>query len=254
MGMALPKLSDETAFIAAVHAAMPGIDAALGEAPHGWLNGHDDGQDAETVARLHREIATAFPAAGRAYHAVRSWSMLVWQPAMAGVMAVHSHDLALPVERMGQRVADGGVYGFRLPGGLAGHGTTERLIDITAMRIRVVSDRLHRLLGVVAPVKEKIAFRLLADRILGTLVHIHAHEPQLRVCDHAAHWLDAAGLGEMSGLAEVTLDSGAPHPVLDRKACCLHYLCEPGTLCMSCPKQPREIRLARMRDYWNGHA
>ncbi|MHB2267159.1 siderophore ferric iron reductase [Aliihoeflea sp. PC F10.4] len=252
--MAISKHSDEAAFMAAVHAAMPGIDAEFGETPPDWLGGEDDRQDAEAVATLHREIATAFPGAGRAYHAVRSWSMLVWQPAMTGVMAVHSHGLALPVERMGQRVADGGVYGFRLPGGLSSHGTTEHLIDITAMRIRAMSDRLHALLGEIAPMKEKIAFRLLADRILGTLVHIHAHEPQLRVCDHAAHWLDAAGLGEMSGLAEVTLDSGAPHPVLDRKACCLHYLCEPGALCMSCPKQPREIRLARMRDYWNGHA
>jgi siderophore ferric iron reductase len=251
VGVALDRGPAETAFIDAVRTAMPGIDAEFSATPSGWLG---LGDDRDVVARLHTEIASGHAPAGRAYHAVRSWSMLVWQPAMAGIMAVHGQNIALPVDRMGQCVANGGVYGFRLPAGQSLRADLADMIDLTAVRIRNIADRLHAELCVIAPVKEKIAYRLLADRILSTLVHIHAHEPQLDVCAHADRWLDAAGLSGMSALADVRLDSGALHPVLDRKACCLHYLCEPGVLCQSCPKQPRALRMERMQAYWSAHA
>ena len=251
MGVALDRAQAETAFIDAVRTALPGIDAAFCATPADWLGAEDD---RAVVARLHGEIASAYAAAGRAYHAVRSWSMLVWQPAMAGVMAVHGQNLALPVDRMGQCVANGGVYGFRLPAGQSLCGDLSDMIDLTATRIRAIADHLFAELCAIAPVKEKIAYRLLADRILGTLVHIHAHEPHLEVCAHADRWLAAAGLSGMSALADVRLASGALHPVLDRKQCCLHYLCEPGTLCQSCPKQPRALRMERMQAYWSAHA
>lgn len=251
MGVALDRSQAETAFIDAVRTAMPGIDAAFSATPSGWLGA---GDDRKTVVRLHGEIAAGHAPAGRAYHAVRSWSMLVWQPAMAGIMGVHGQNLALPVDRMGQRVADGGIYGFRLPAGQSLRTDLAEMIDLTATRIRAIADRFYAELCTVAPVKEKIAYRLLADRILGTLVHFHAHQPQLDVCAHAGRWLDAAGLSGMSALADVRLTSGALHPVLDRKQCCLHYLCEPGALCQSCPKQPRALRMERMQAYWSAHA
>lgn len=251
MGVALHRSQAETAFIDAVRTAMPGIDAEFSETPSGWLGAGDDGH---VVARLHGEIASACAPAGRAYHAVRSWSMLVWQPAMAGVMGVHGQNLALPVDRMGQRVSESVVYGFRLPAGESLRTDLAGMIDLTAVRIRAIADHLYDELCALAPVKEKIAYRLLADRILGTLVHLHAHQPHLDVCAHAGRWLDAAGLSGMSALADVRLESGALHPVLDRKQCCLHYLCEPGTLCQSCPKQPRALRMERMQAYWSAHA
>jgi siderophore ferric iron reductase len=251
MGVALDRAGAETAFIDAVRTAMPGIDAEFSATPSGWLGA--DADDA-VIARLHDEIAAGFAPAGRAYHAVRSWSMLVWQPAMSGIMAVHRQSLALPIDRMGQCVANGGVYGFRLPAGQSLRIDLPDMIDLTASRIRAIADHLYAALCAVAPVKEKIAYRLLADRILGTLVHLHAHEPHLDVCAHADRWLDAAGLSGMSALADVRLSSGALHPVLDRKQCCLHYLCKPGTLCQSCPKQPRALRTERMQAYWSAHA
>ncbi|MBL0935099.1 MAG: siderophore ferric iron reductase [Rhizobiaceae bacterium] len=251
MGVALDRSQAETAFIDAVRTAMPGIDAALSATPSDWLGA---GDDRNTIARLHGEIAAGHAPAGAAYHAVRSWSMLVWQPAMAGIMGVHGHNLALPVDRMGQRVTEGGVYGFRLPAGQSLRTDLAEMIELTATRIRAIADRLYAELCAIAPVKEKIAYRLLADRILGTLVHLHAHEPHLDVCAHAGRWLDAAGLSGMSALADVRLTSGALHPVLDRKQCCLHYLCEPGALCQSCPKQPRALRMERMQAYWSAHA
>ncbi len=251
MGVALDRAEAETAFIDAVRTAMPGIDAEFSETPSGWLGADDDGN---VVARLHGEIASAYAPAGRAYHAVRSWSMLVWQPAMAGIMAVHGQNIALPIDRMGQCVADGGVYGFRLAAGESLRTDLSGMIELTAVRIRAIADHLYAELCAISPVKEKIAFRLLADRILGTLVHLHAHEPHLDVCAHADRWLDAAGLSGMSALADVRLESGALHPVLDRKQCCLHYLCEPGALCQSCPKQPRALRMERMQAYWSAHA
>lgn len=251
MGVALDRSQAETAFIDAVRTAMPGIDAEFSATPSGWLGA---GDDRNVVARLHNEIASSHAPAGAAYHAVRSWSMLVWQPAMAGITGVHGQNLALPVDRMGQRIAEGGVYGFRLPAGQSLRTDLAEMIDLTATRIRVIADRLYAELCAISPVKEKIAYRLLADRILGTLVHFHAHQPHLDVCAHAGRWLDAAGLSGMSALADVRLTSGALHPVLDRKQCCLHYLCEPGALCQSCPKQPRALRMERMQAYWSAHA
>lgn len=251
MGVALDRSQAETAFIDAVRTAMPGIDAEFSTTPSGWLGA---GEDGNVIARLHQEIASAHMPAGHAYHAVRSWSMLVWQPAMAGIMAVHGQSLALPVDRIGQCVTDGVVYGFRLPAGENIRTDLAEMIELTATRIRTIADHLYAVLCAVSPVKEKIAYRLLADRILGTLVHLHAHEPHLDVCAHADRWLAAAGLTGMSALADVRLSSGALHPVLDRKQCCLHYLCEPGTLCQSCPKQPRALRMERMQAYWSAHA
>lgn len=224
------------------------LDGAVGA----WrpdLAGTAPGQEA-AIEALYLACRDAYPDAGPAYWATRSWNMLVWQPSMLAVLAVHECRMGIHVDRLLQRVNGTVVAGFALPEARFDTGEAETLVDDTASRLRVLSDGLYDRLTRIAKVKRLNAERLLADRLLGLLAHL-ADEDRAG-CDGvqaiAARWLAAAGLGSRSRLVARAEPGGGNRLHFERGACCLHYLVEPNNLCAACPKVMQSARRQRRRD------
>jgi len=168
---------------------------------------------------------------------------------------------------MSQCLRPGGVGGFRLPSRHCARGARKHLIREAGAQLEELAESLIADMGRLArethkqefaTVKRITARRLLADRILGLLLRIG----QIDSCvgneelqDDACAWLEAAGLEAMSALRPITLSCGREQLVLERKACCMAYLCARGMICESCPTQQSEdVRLRRQKEYWEHHA
>jgi len=212
------------ALIAEMQRLAPGVRGAAGAPAPGDVTPGADNRAA--LARLADGTRRAHPQAGQGFWSVRSWSLLAWQPAALAVLGVHAVAIAPRLDRVGLAVGDGTAFGFRLP-----H--------------HEVAD-----LARVIPVKRRLALRLLADRVLGTLALVRANRADLCADDTVAlgeRWLRAMALEGESGLSVLTLGDGRRQAVLDRRACCLEYRVAPGTPCASCPKHARAQRRERMR-------
>jgi siderophore ferric iron reductase len=204
-----------------------------------WSVGYLDGSDADAgvIAALVRVTAEAHQTAGPAYWAARAWSMLIWQPCVLAILAVHDLDRALAVDRMQQRVDGTLVAGYRFCD--TAIGTTDDPLTATAQALSSLTDTLFWRLSGIIKIKRIYAERLLADRLLGVML---AHpsfansEDAVSLLSAKRRWLDAMGLEGASDIALKTSEDGRLRPQLVRKACCLHYRTEPGALCASCPK------------------
>lgn len=204
-----------------------------------WSVGYLDGSDADSgiIADLVRVTAQAHQAAGPAYWAARSWSMLVWQPCVLAVLAVHDLDRALAIDRMQQRVDGTLVAGYRFCDPAL--GTANDPLTLTAQALSSLTDTLFWRLSGIIKIKRVYAERLLADRLLGVLLSrssVANGRDAVTLLASKARWLSAMGLEGASDIALKISEDGEPRPQLVRKACCLHYRTEPGALCASCPK------------------
>lgn len=239
------------ALIAEMQRLAPGVRGAAGAPAPGDITPGADNRAA--LARLADGTRRAHPQAGQGFWSVRSWSLLAWQPAALAVLGVHAVAIAPRLDRVGLAVGDGSAFGFRLPHHEVEHGTPAALAGIAGARLRALADALIADLARVIPVKRRLALRLLADRVLGTLALVRANRADLCADDTLAlgeRWLRAMALEGESGLSVLTLGDGRRQAVLDRRACCLEYRIAPGTPCASCPKHAREARRERMRRDW----
>ncbi|WP_157016418.1 siderophore ferric iron reductase [Mesorhizobium xinjiangense] len=257
--LAAPIMQDEddaTDILLKVAAELvPAMKGTLGPLPDsGWVGpGGDNGAE---LRRLCAALVERHPEAGRAFAAVRSWTWLTWQPVILGVIAVHGAARVAPISAMGQRVGDAEVVGYCIPHEGRGATDTAECIRQSGEELRALAELLLDELNTVARMKPVIAFRLLADRLLGTLSHLRHHLPGAdteTVEAYADAWMSAAGLSGMSGLKPLEITGGRFELVLDRKACCLEYLKHDGQLCASCPKLAPNERAARMRQAWLDH-
>lgn len=236
------------ALIAEMQRLAPGVRGAAGAPAPGDVTPGADNRAA--LARLADGTRRAHPQAGQGFWSVRSWSLLAWQPAALAVLGVHAVAIAPRLDRVGLAVGDGSAFGFRLPHHEVEHGTPAALAGIAGARLRALADALIADLARVIPVKRRLALRLLADRVLGTLALVRANRADLCADDTVAlgeRWLRAMALEGESGLSVLTLGDGRRQAVLDRRACCLEYRVAPGTPCASCPKHARAQRRERMR-------
>lgn len=234
---------DLRSLIAAAEGLVPGLGGRVGPPSPGQVVAGADNRDA--VRRLVDGIAAQAPEAGRGYWAVRAWGMLIWQPAVLAVLGVHRCGFAPRLDAIGQSVTGPAVFGFTLPVDAVTHGPMPELIPQAGARLRRLTDVLLAEVRAEIAVKPVLAHRLLADRVLGTLLRA-SPEPER----HGPDWLRALGLEGQSGLVPLDLSDGRRRHGLDRRACCLAYRVEAGALCSSCPKRPVAERLDLMRKEW----
>jgi siderophore ferric iron reductase len=237
-----------TRFIAQAAAATGFLKGAPGGHLPGWYTLGED--NADFLAALHARIATSYPAAGPAFHAVRLWTNLMWQPAYLAVIAVHLHAALPDVTGLSQARQNLDINGYRLKPGPMVAGDLETLIAQAGRDLRTMADAVLAEINTVITLKRLPALRLLTDRMLGLMMRLQhfcpgiAVEEQQRLC---GLWLDAMGLTGHGALETMALDDGRAVVIMARKGCCLDYLAFPDTYCASCPKQDEDVRLARQR-------
>lgn len=232
------------ALAARVHPGLNGAAAPSGEP--GLVHGSDN---ADVITSVHSVWASAYPEAGQPYTAVRTWTLLIWQPVFLSVLGVHASGAVAPVDRLWQRVEQGVVAGFRLPAEwpAAPDGEDGRIHEAAA-RLLTARDALLSDLNRVTRIKPLTANRLLADTLLIALQRVALVVPGLdteRVQALGEAWLAATGLRDQSRYLPLTLANGQEVLGLERRACCMHYRRDDGCYCSSCPKLVHSERVRR---------
>jgi siderophore ferric iron reductase len=251
-------------FAAAV-GLVPILQGEVGDHDAGWVSpGSDNGV---TLRQLYAGIRDENPEAGTAFWSASCWNHLNWQPVAIALLAVYRFAFVPKVGRMSQCLRPGGVGGFRLPSPHCARGARKHLIREAGCQLQELAESLIADMSRLAKETTKQEFatvkrittrRLLADRILGLLLRIGQLDSCLgseELQDDAYAWLEAAGLEAMSALRPITLSCGREQLVLERKACCMAYLCARGMICESClTQQSEDVRLRRQKEYWEHHA
>lgn len=206
------------------------------------------GDNSDFLAQLHGALTTSYPAAGPAFHAVRLWTNLLWQPAYLAVIAAHLHGAMPDLKGVSQQRRGIYVDGYRLLPGTQQPGSTEDLIAAGSAQLRAIADDLLAEVNRHAKLKPVPARRLLADRMLSLMVwlgHRRRDLPAETIEHYSRLWLEALDLTGQGDLEPIAGPQGQRLLIVRRKGCCLDYRIDPDRLCASCPKQDNATRLAR---------
>ncbi|MBU1333419.1 MAG: siderophore ferric iron reductase [Alphaproteobacteria bacterium] len=212
----------------------------------GWYQPGAD--NSAMLGQLHQALASTYPQAGPAFHAVRLWTNLLWQPAYLAVIAAHLHG-AMP-DLFGISQQRRGIYvdGYRLKPGAQAPGSTEALIELGGGQLKAMAGVMLEEVNGFAKLRPLPARRLLADRMLSLMVWLSQRRHDLPVDTIEAwseQWLEAAGLSGQGRLEPIDTANGRRLLIVRRKGCCLDYLIDPDRYCASCPKQDEAVRVAR---------
>ncbi|WEK04025.1 MAG: siderophore ferric iron reductase [Candidatus Devosia phytovorans] len=220
-----------------------------GVARSGWYQPGAD--NTAVLAGLYAALVATYPKAGPAFHAVRLWTNLLWQPAYLAVIAAHIHGAMPDLGGLSQQRRGIFVDGYRLLPGTQILGDPEALIANAGAQLRPVAEKMLAEVNVLAKLKPLPARRLFADRMLSLMVwlsHRRRDLPLEQVETYTALWLDALGLTGQGALQRVEGPQGQRLLIVRRKGCCLDYLIDATTYCSTCPKQDDTVRVARQTE------
>lgn len=239
-----------TPLLTAAEALVPGMAGVLGGPAPGHVTA---GQDNTAPLTALIDAITATAGKGEAaYVAVTAWGMLMWQPAILTLLAVHRFGLVPDLAGMSQRVCGASLYGYRMgPDPAAIGAPLPELIAAGGRELRALADSLLAELQRHVRLKPVLARRLLADRVVSTLAR-----PEFAAAEVAAlveQWLAALDLAGYSGVMPVPLSGGRTVMALDRRACCLTYRVGGNDMCITCPRQSDALRLERLQTYWEAN-
>lgn len=234
---------------------VPGLQGRIGQPqPGDIVAGADNSAVLTALLEHHRQH---YPEAGHHYWSIRCWNLLIWQPVALALCAVHLAGTALRFSALGQQAGDGMVAGYSLPEQPLQPGPEAGLIVAAAAEIRSLGDPLLEQLAGLVRINPVLARRLLADRVLATLLHLQILSPQPdnnALYGLARRWLTALDLDGASDLMSIDLPGGGQRLALDRKGCCQHYRRHDGELCSTCPRLARAERIERLQQEWTGNA
>lgn len=230
--------------------ALPGLEGRVGPpAPDEFGVDHAG----KAIEPLLQQLRQQHPEAGPHYWGCRSWSLLLWQPAYATVLAVELAGVLPDFTMLHQRLLPGMVAGFSLPDHTLLRATAASLRQQAARQLAAIAASLHAQLHARQPLHPKLAGRLLADCVAAALLRLQQQRPTLdnaTVTDWCEQWLDALQLPQASGLWPVALEQGGERLALARRACCQHFRRCDGTLCSTCPKLKPAARIALLKQEW----
>ncbi|MCO7224561.1 siderophore ferric iron reductase [Pleionea sp. CnH1-48] len=218
-----------------VEAASQMHSALVYDADHAQERIFSDRDNSSQLQHLYNTLQSDFAHGGKAYWSMRCWQLLYWQPVFLSVASVHCCQGALKLESLEQRVMNNSVWGYSFAQPEITPLPEEQLIHKAGEQLRVLCEHLFEQLSQITKIKRLTAFRLVADGVLKALVRFHAissnssHENTMTL---SHHWLSAMGLEDQSQLL-LQESSGL---VVQRKACCMHYLIDADDICGNCPK------------------
>ena len=216
-----------------------------GPARPGWYQ--VGGDNRAMLEQLLLALQATYPEAGAAFHAVRLWTNLLWQPAYLAVISAHLHGAVPRFATLSQGRRGIYVDGFRLvPAPQQSAPLPERIVD-AGQQLRALSETMLAEVNDLVRLKPVPARRLLAERMLGLMIWLAHRRPALTQAEillFTDSWLDVLGLHDQGRLQSVEAE-GRSLLIVERKGCCLDYRIYPDRLCANCPRQDLGVRLAR---------
>ncbi|WP_162299722.1 siderophore ferric iron reductase [Marinospirillum perlucidum] len=218
----------------------PGLQITLDEPRPEHLSLQQD--NSRSLQRLLEHEMQQHPRAGRLYWSARCWNLLLWQPVLVSLVAVQGLQCQLKLDQLGQQFGEGWVAGIVLPPGALEESSGE-LIQHQAAELEQFAEAWLVQLNRVVRMNPALARGLLADRLLGLLLHFQSawgmNNTALQAL--ATHWLQALKLEKTSRLVTGVTTRGREELLLERKTCCQHYRRDDGELCLTCPRlQPQD--------------
>lgn len=216
-----------------------------GAAREGWYR--PGGDNGALLAELHAALAATYPGAGPAFHAVRLWTNLIWQPAYLAVIAAHIHGAMPELGGLSQQRRGIHIDGYRLVPGTQRAGPVETLIADGGNQLRVMTAKMLDEVNGLTKLRPLPAGRLLADRMLSLMVWLGQRRrdlPNETIETYSQQWLEVLGLTGQGTLEPVEA-AGRRLLIVRRNGCCLDYRIDPDRYCATCPKQDDAVRVAR---------
>lgn len=247
-------------FISKVQKYVPGLEGRVGDlSTEEIVFGRDNNEHLKTVLDT---LNTNHPEAGPNYWAVRTWGLSTWQPVMLSLAAVYGIGKALSLDKFGQHVHPGMIAGYTVQEDIflettAVTSVEPSFIQCVGEQVKDYCDAIKSELMSISALKSVAADRLLADRLLATLIVMRPYFFQGDKDGFDAttrHWLSAMGLDNASAVMTFNLPDGSEDFALKRKGCCLDYRKCDGKLCSTCPRQKLSVRIQRLQDDWSEHA
>jgi len=217
-----------------------------GAARAGWYQPGAD--NSAMLGELHRALVVTYPQVSPAFHAVRLWTNLIWQPAYLAVVATHMHGAMPDLSGLSQQRRGIYVDGYRLRPQAQTAGSVEALIANGGSQLRNMAAAMLDEVNQIVKLRPLPAKRLLADRMLSLMVWLSQRRrdlPRETIMAWSEQWLGVLGLTGQGMLQPIDAAGGHRLLIVRRKGCCLDYLIMPDVYCASCPKQDDALRVAR---------
>lgn len=200
------------------------------------------------LAAMHAWWAARYPEAGRLYHALRCWGLLVWQPVYLSVLSVHGHGLSPQLGGLRLALNDGDAGTLSLADRAPFAGPPADCLAHAAGELRAAVGGLAAQLGAVCRLNERAAQCLLADCTLAALLLARpADGGEWCLHDWGERWLAALQLGGCSGYQRYCDAGGRERIALARVSCCFHFRRHDGEACSTCPRLSREAQVLRLQ-------
>ncbi|MCE0496097.1 siderophore ferric iron reductase [Vibrio salinus] len=202
----------------------------------------------DLILSLYQSVKEQYPEAGGAYHQVRTWGMITWQPILLSLFAAHAFKMQLKHDQIAQRMRGSFVCGYSLDVGSLNDCSQSdlfSLIEINGHQLKRCLDNYLSEVCQLFPIRVQEARRLAADRLLSTLLSLRGsliNVDNQQLSSLGKCWLNATGMSNQSGFMMVVSENGEKALGLKRKGCCLHFRTKNGALCATCPRQRKGIR------------
>lgn len=220
---------------------------------------HMEGNNEKHLSLLYCYWRKNYPAATHAYWWVRSWSMLFWQPIYIAMVGVHYTNCLPNLALIAQHKHLGFLVGYTVEPHQPLTGSESCLILNAGKTLKEYIDWIYSVFERVMKVenkkiKRRLAYRLVEDITLSSLQKVLLYKKETReIQEYSLQWLNALSIEGSSELALINKDE-QHYLVLNRKACCMHFLRDDGAICASCPKLTWPERIERQIKEINEHA
>jgi siderophore ferric iron reductase len=217
-----------------------------GAARSGWYQPGAD--NSAILGELHGALIGTYPKVSPAFHTVRLWTNLIWQPAYLAVIAAHLHGAMPDLSGLSQQRRGIHIDGYRLQPQAQTAGSVDALIADGGSQLKTMAAAMLVEINAFARLRPLPAKRLLADRLLSLMVWLSQRwpeQPPEAIMAWSAQWLDVLELTGQGMLQTIDTEKGQRLLIVKRKGCCLDYLIMPDVYCASCPKQDDALRVAR---------
>ncbi|WP_157822379.1 siderophore ferric iron reductase [Psychromonas sp. Urea-02u-13] len=204
----------------------------------------------DNISLLYDFWKTNSPEAGSQYWAVRTWTMLTWQPVCLALIGAYASNEHINFDGFQQHQNAGITSGYQF---LQSHVIRPKnsANEVCKSLNRLLAGYLNSLQKIV-PLQESIAHRLVRDQLAKFILQMS----ELMPVDHIGlaryvfqKWSEQLSFNDKDPYLAIDINTETTKWLLKRSACCQHFKRHDGGYCVTCPKQNKQQKNAALERY-----